>query len=79
MLEPGVPAGDVYHRDLCLCQGHRSQFLTVIPAGFLYVTLAAWGVTFIGMMRELASLFAPRAKRNNPAVLSDARHEREMR
>ncbi|HEX7232572.1 MAG TPA: tellurite resistance/C4-dicarboxylate transporter family protein, partial [Candidatus Binatia bacterium] len=37
-------------------------FLTFIPAGFLYVALAAWLITFIGMMRELGSLFASRRK-----------------
>jgi hypothetical protein len=30
------------------------SFLTVIPAGLLYGALIAWGITFIGMARELA-------------------------
>ena len=49
------------------------SFLSVIPVGFLYVALAAWLVTFIAMMGELASLFALRGKRDNAAVLSNTR------
>lgn len=37
------------------------SFLTVISAALLYVALIAWGITFIGMARELASMFVPRA------------------
>jgi len=55
------------------------SFLTAIPAGFLYVALAAWLATFIGMMRELGSLFASREKRDNAAALSKARRERAKR
>jgi hypothetical protein len=46
-------------------------------SGSFCTWLAAWGVTYIGMVPELASLFAPQRKRNNAAVLSNARHERE--
>ncbi|HEY1232666.1 MAG TPA: tellurite resistance/C4-dicarboxylate transporter family protein [Candidatus Binatia bacterium] len=40
------------------------SFLIFIPAGFLYVALATWLITFIAMMRELASLLASRRKRD---------------
>jgi tellurite resistance protein TehA-like permease len=54
-------------------------FLLVIPAAFLYVAFVAWGITFIGMARELARMFAPRGKPDNAVVLSKPHHEREIR
>ena len=39
------------------------------------MAMTAWGITFIGMMRELAYLIAPMGKRDNVAVLDTARHE----
>lgn len=55
------------------------NFLTVISAAFLYAALAAWVIAFIGMMRELAGIYAPGGKRDNAAALGNARHEGEMR
>jgi hypothetical protein len=55
------------------------SFLTVIPAGLLYVALIACGITFIGMARELASMFVPRGKRDNAVVLRNPQHDREIR
>lgn len=46
------------------------HFLGFIPAIFLYLALAAWVTTFIGMMRGLASLLAPRENRDNAPVPS---------
>jgi tellurite resistance protein TehA-like permease len=40
------------------------SFLTVIAAAFLYLALAAWGITFIGMTLALASMIAPMRKPN---------------
>ena len=55
------------------------SFLTVISAALLYVALIAWGITFIGMTRELASMFVPRGKRDNAVVLRNPQHDREIR
>ena len=55
------------------------SFLTVISAALLYVALIAWGITFIGMARELASMFVPRDKRDNAVVLRNPQHDREIR
>jgi hypothetical protein len=55
------------------------SFLTVISAALLYVALIAWGITFIGMARELASMFVPRGKRDNAVALRNPQHDREIR
>jgi hypothetical protein len=55
------------------------SFLTVISAALLYVALIAWGITFIGMARELASMFVPRGKCDNAVVLRNPQHDREIR
>src|SRR5947207_12575755 len=54
------------------------SFLPVISAALLYVALIAWGITFIGMARELASMFVPRGKRDNAVVLRNPQHDREI-
>jgi hypothetical protein len=55
------------------------SFFTVISAALLYVALIAWGITFIGMAHELASMFVPRGKRDNAVVLRNPQHDREIR
>jgi len=41
-------------------------FLMVIPSTFIYVALAAWVVTFIGMLLSLAGSLRPQKVDDNP-------------
>jgi hypothetical protein len=36
-----------------LAQVTGLTFLTVIASGGLYIAFAAWGITFVGMLRQL--------------------------